>query len=106
MTSTVDSRVQILEHSVDQLEKKVDDGFDKVGRAIRDLTQALNTKGTPIPFKEIAVTVAIVLGILATLGGFLEWHYAKNSQLVEYRLGQLEKTRVIIHALPSSAHSQ
>ena len=82
-------RVKILEHSFHNLETRMEAGFTDLSKAVRSLSEALQSRPSPIPFKEIAATVAVCLGIIAYFGNFLEGQYQKNNRIIEYRLEQL-----------------
>lgn len=84
-------RVKILEHSFHKLESRMESGFSDLTKAVRTLSEALQSRPAPIPFKEIAATVAVCIGIIAYIGNFLEGQYQKNNRIIEYRLEQLEK---------------
>ena len=86
-----ETRVRVLEHSVTELRSHVDSGFKKMEYALAELGKVMARKATPIPFKEIAATVAVMLGIFAYVGQFLETQYNKNISVPTYRLEQLEK---------------
>jgi len=85
------ARVRVLEHSVTDLRNHVDSGFKTIHSGLAELTKAVAGKSAPIPFKEIAATVAVMLGIFAYVGQYLEGQYAKNIAVTQYRIEQLEK---------------
>lgn len=89
--SDTQTRVGVLEHSVRDLRNHVDSGFKTIHSGLAELTKAVAGKSTPIPFKEIAATVAVMLGIFAYVGQYLEGQYAKNIAVTQYRIEQLEK---------------
>ncbi len=89
--SDTQTRVGVLEYSVRDLRNHVDSGFKTIHSGLAELTKAVAGKSAPIPFKEIAATVAVMLGIFVYVGQYLEGQYAKNIAVTQYRIEQLEK---------------
>lgn len=104
VTSTEDidwtSRVRVLDHRIHAVETRVDAGFAELKLAVSKISDAISAHRQPIPFKEIAATAAVCLGILAYVGNFLERQHEKNVQLIVYRLDQLEKRPPIMVPVP------
>ena len=104
-------RVSVLEHAVGQLEHRVEVGFSELTKAIHQISQNLQARPTPIPFKEIALTIAACLTCVTLIGSFLEYQSGKsirfvehqsaaNIRFIEYRLEQLEKRAQAALAAP------
>ncbi len=96
-TTQFHGRVQLLEHTVHNLEKRVEQGFSDLTKAIQRVGDALGTKSNPVPVKEIATTIAVCLGIVAYVGNYLETQYQKNIapvrgqiEMLDYRIKLLE----------------
>lgn len=111
--SDLSGRVQVLEHSVDRLEKHVAAGFSDLSKAIRGLGEQIASKGQPIPFKEIIgtalATAALVTYILTAMNGWFDQRAAplsltvnrlaeqdKNGELavLKYRVQQIEALKL------------
>ena len=90
-TEGMHSRVKVLEVGVHKLETRMDAGFIEIGKQIRLLTDKFTESPKQIPFREIAATIAVCLGIFAYAGQYLEGQYKKNISVLEYRVEQLER---------------
>lgn len=95
--SSRDARLEVLEASVHALEVRFDAGFKQMSDGIAKLTENMQSRPNPIPFKEIAGTIVSCMVIVAYLYGFMEAQSAKNLapvnsyvKLLEYRIDRLE----------------
>lgn len=88
----IQGRVKVLEISVHKVETRMEAGFRDLSKQFSTIAEKLNGAPRTIPFKEIAATVAVCLGIFAYAGNYLEGQYKKNISVLEYRVEQLEKT--------------
>lgn len=84
MAEDMNTRLTVVETTLGQMQTGIAD-LTKAVRALADQPRAL-------PFKEIAATVAVCLGIVAYVGGFMESQYRKNNAVLEYRICVLEKS--------------
>jgi hypothetical protein len=91
--TNLDGRVSVLEVSFERVERRVEAGFTEIGKALSRMSERMAEAPRAIPFKEIAATVAVCLGIMAYAGQFLEGQYRKNIGVLEYRIDQLEKRK-------------
>ena len=88
-SNDIHGRVQVLETR-----------FDHVDRTLGDLTKLIKeiaSQPRALPLKEIAMTVAAVLGVMAYVGNFLEAQSKKNIAVLEYRTDLLDRK---IQAIP------
>lgn len=83
MTDDHGTRLVVVETQLAQMQA----GINDLTKAVR----ALADQPRQPPFKEIAATVAVCLGIVAYVGGYLEGQFKKSTAVTEYRIEQLEK---------------
>lgn len=102
-------RVSVLEHSVERLEAATKEGFLGINKALRDMSEQMQRKGSPLPLKEIVgtflATATVVTYILTAMNGWFDQRAAplqltvnrlaeqdKNGELavLKYRVQQLE----------------
>jgi len=92
--NTLSGRVSVLEHGVERLEHRVEAGFVDIAKSIRSLSEQLQSKGSPLPFKEIIgtalATAALVTYILTAMNGWFDQR-AQPINLVVQRLAEQDK---------------
>lgn len=107
--NTLSGRVSVLEHGVERLEHRVEAGFVDITKSIRSLSEQLQSKGHPLPLKEIVTTMLATAGlvtyILSAMNGWYDQRSAplaiqvqrladqdKNGDIavLKYRVQQLE----------------
>lgn len=87
-------RVQVLEHSMDRIEHRVEAGFSDITKTLRSLGEQLASKGSPLPLKEIIgtalATAGLVTYILTAMNGWFDQRIAPTNIIVQ-RLAEQDK---------------
>lgn len=91
---TVLSRVSVLEHNTERLEQRVDAGFSEMSKSLRSLSEQIQSKGAPLPIREIAgtalATAALVTYILTAMNGWFDQRAAPMAITIQ-RLAEQDK---------------
>lgn len=91
----ITGRVKVLEHSVEKLENRVEVGFASLEKALSRLAETVSAHRPAIPFKEIAATAALCMGILAYIDNYvvtrIKGAQEATGAVIEWRLKEIEK---------------